>query len=296
MHRMQANWIELRCCIEADAREDLEAFLEAAGASSITLTEGDRSLFQESGTHDPDRWERLEIRAQFKPGKDLIPVLASMRDRLPPGTPVEMLELEDRDWEHSWKEHWQPQLFAGGLCVCPSWCIPPPSAIHVVFLEPGRAFGTGTHETTALCLDWLAGSGEVAGKAVVDYGCGSGILALAAGRLGAATTFAVDIDDEALDVTRDNARVNGMGDRVRTGRPELLDAANADIIVANILLEPLLTLESRFQELLSPGGWLVLSGLLVTQIASVLEVYSRRFNMEIPVRRGEWVLLSGRRR
>ncbi len=292
---MQASWIELRCCIDAGARADLEAVLKAAGAASITLTEGDSSLFEESGTHDPDRWEHLEIRAQFESGKDLDPVVASVRERLPPGTPVEVFEFEDRAWEHSWKEHWQPQLFAGGLCVCPTWCVPPPSASHVVFLDPGRAFGTGTHETTALCLDWLAASGEVPGKAVVDYGCGSGILALAAARLGAATTFAIDIDDEALDVTRDNARVNSLGDHVRTGRPELLDAASADIIVANILLEPLLTLASRFQELLTPGGWLVLSGLLVTQIEPVLEVYSRRFNMGTPVRRGEWVLLSGRR-
>lgn len=146
-----------------------------------------------------------------------------------------------------------------------------------------------------MCLDWLAASGAVAGKAVVDYGCGSGILALAAARLGAATTFAIDIDDEALDVTRDNARVNGLGNRVRIGRPELLVAANADIIIANILLEPLLTLESRFQALLTAGGWLVLSGLLANQTAPVLEVYSRRFNMGTPIQRGEWVLLSGLR-
>ena len=292
---MEANWIELRCCIDADARADLEAFLEAAGAASITLTQGDRSLFQASGTDDSEHWEHLEIRAQFASGKDLDPVLSSVRERLPPGTLIEVIEIQDRAWEHSWREHWQPQLFSGGLCVCPTWCVPPPSANHVVFIDPGRAFGTGTHETTALCLDWLAASGAVAGKAVVDYGCGSGILALAAARLGAATTFAIDIDDEALDVTRDNARVNGLGNRVRIGRPELLVAANADIIIANILLEPLLTLKSRFQALLTAGGWLVLSGLLANQIAPVLEVYSRRFNMGTPIQRGEWVLLSGRR-
>ena len=253
---MEANWIELRCCIDADARADLEAFLEAAGAASITLTHGDGSLFQASGTDDSEHWEHLEIRAQFASGKDLDPVLSSVRERLPPGTLIEVIEIQDRAWEHSWREHWQPQLFSGGLCVCPTWCVPPPSANHVVFLDPGRAFGTGTHETT---------------------------------------TFAIDIDDEALDVTRDNARVNGLGNRVRIGRPELLVAANADIIIANILLEPLLTLESRFQALLTAGGWLVLSGLLANQTAPVLEVYSRRFNMGTPIQRGEWVLLSGLR-
>lgn len=272
----------------------LEARLEALGALAITLADGDTDVFGEPGRDADAAWSRFAVTALFGADTDPERLVAAVRAHCGDDTKVTVSRLAEREWDDAWRERWQPQRYAGGLCVCPTWCEPPADAHAVVRLDPGRAFGTGTHETTALCLDWLATSATVRGARVVDYGCGSGVLALAAARLGAASVCAVDIDADALEVARANAALNGLDDRVRFGSPEVASAG--DVLVANILLGPLLELAPRFATLLAGTGRLALSGLLATQCDTVLAAYGDAFTMEPPVVRGDWALLTGRRR
>ena len=262
--------------------------------ASISLTKGDTTVFDEPGVAAGAAWSCFEVRALFDLHTDRARLMAIIRESVPAIASIETIEIAEQPWQDAWKENWQPQMFAAGLCVCPRWCRPLAAARHVIYLDPGLAFGTGTHETTALCLDWLARSGDIHGATVVDYGCGSGILALAAAHLGAAVTYAVDIDEDALAVAEGNAAFNELP--IHTGHPRLVTGRTVDIIAANILLEPLLALEPSFAELLREDGRIVLSGLPATQVAPALEVYGERFTMEAPVVRGEWVLLAGRRR
>ena len=288
------GWFELRCRIPAGQWAELELELENQGAASITLTEGDTTVCDEPGVHARDRWSSFEVRALFDARIDHTQLIAAIRNEMPAITAIDTVAIEEQAWEDVWKAEWQPQMFAEGLCVCPRWCDPPAGASQVVYLDPGCAFGTGMHETTALCLDWLARCGDIRGRSVVDFGCGSGILACAAARLRAARTYAVDIDEDALAVARDNAAYNELD--INTGHPRLLDGISVDVIVANILLDPLLALEPRFAQHLHDGGRIVLLGLLATQTAAVLDTYRERFTMDAPVLRGEWALLAGRRR
>ena len=163
-------------------------------------------------------------------------------------------------------------------------------------IDPGRAFGTGTHETTALCLDWLTTDAALAGRQVIDFGCGSGILALAAACFGAAEVDAVDIDEDVLAVAQDNIALNGFSDRIRVATPDALTGRRADVLVANILQEPLLALAPSFATLLVPGGRLALCGLLVHQVPRVLEAYAAGFTMAPPQIRGDWALLRSEER
>lgn len=280
--------------MSAEVYAELEFELENSGAASITLTEGDTPAFDEPGGQASADWLSFEVRALFPTRTDPARLIAGLRNKLPTIASFETIEIETQTWSEVWKDQWQPRLFAGGFCVCPRWCRPPAAAKHVLYIDPGRAFGTGTHETTALCLEWLAHAGDISGQAMVDYGCGSGILALAAARLHAAPIYAVDIDEEALAVAGENAAFNGV--KIYTGDPQLINGETVDIIVANILLEPLLALAPRFATHLHDGGRIVLSGLLATQCAAALEVYGERFTMNAPVVRGEWALLAGRRR
>jgi ribosomal protein L11 methyltransferase len=184
-------------------------------------------------------------------------------------------------------------VFADDLCICPSWCEPPPRMRRVLRIDPGRAFGTGTHATTALCLDWLARAPDIVGRHVIDYGCGSGILALAACACGAAPIEAIDIDCDALAVAADNARSNGMAADISFATERAARIAPCDILIANILLEPLLNLAPLFASLVRPGGRIALSGLLNTQVAQVLDAYTAAFTMLDTHTREDWVLLIG---
>ena len=290
------GWIELACRIPAALYPALETALEALGAAAITAADGDTAIFAEPGVANAATWQRLSLTALFADTVDRTLIIEHTRRIV--GAEIDMVftEVVEEVWAESWKAHWQPQEFAGGLWVCPSWCTPPATARHVLRLDPGRAFGTGTHETTALCLEWLARAATLEGLRVIDYGCGSAILALAAMCFGAAGVAAVDIDDDALLVARDNIALNGYGDQITVARPETLGEGQAAVLVANILQEPLLALAPCFHALLAPGGRLALSGLLGTQVARTLEVYRSGFTMDAPQLRGDWALLSGVRR
>lgn len=290
------GWIELACRCPAARFPAFERALEQAGAASITTADGDTEIFGEPGMPVDVTWNAFVVTALFEDDVDRNRLVRTVHALLGTETPVRFTALAEQEWAEAWKAHWQPQAFAGDLWVVPSWCDAPAGARHVLKLDPGRAFGTGTHETTALCIDWLACEAALPRARVVDYGCGSAILALAAMAFGAARVDAVDIDDDALVVARENVLLNDRAQDIAVGRPESLPAAAADVLVANILMEPLLALAARFHALLAPGGRIAVSGLLVGQVERVLEAYRGTFTMDAPSTRGDWALLSGTRR
>jgi ribosomal protein L11 methyltransferase len=263
-----------------------------AGAASLTLEDaGDDPVLEPPPGATP-LWPHVRIKALFD--------IAIDPDALRASFPDATLEyIEDRAWEREWLKDFQPMRFGRRLWICPGGQRPSPEeaaqAACLIELDPGLAFGTGTHPTTALCLEWLE-SASLTGRFVVDYGCGSGVLAIAALKLGARAALAVDIDPQALLATHDNAVRNGVADRLTAGGPAEAQSAPADILVANILAEPLLELAPAFAQRVAAGGFIVLSGVLQGQAAPVASRYAAWFDMRPATVRDDWALLYGVRR
>jgi ribosomal protein L11 methyltransferase len=218
--------------------------------------------------------------------------------RLPAGLAhsISRDSFKDRDWEQAYRQHFKPIQCAPTLWIVPSWTDPPDSDATIVRLDPGLAFGTGGHPTTALCLAWLAQQ-QLEGLELIDFGCGSGILAIAAIKLGAARVLAVDIDPQALEACKSNMETNAIEpERIPTCLPQELGSATVDLLMANILAGPLLDLAQRFAGLVRPGGKILLSGILTSQREEIQSAYNRYFEMEPARQRDEWVCLSGQRR
>jgi ribosomal protein L11 methyltransferase len=235
------------------------------------------------------------VKAVFDADTDPASIATALAAALP-GAPVPRFEvLADKAWEREWLKDFRPMRFGRRLWVCPGGMQAGETDAVRIELDPGLAFGTGTHPTTALCLEWLDAQ-PVDGRQVVDYGCGSGILAIAAARLGAARVRAMDIDPQALIATRDNAVRNGVIDRLDiTGDPEL-GPASADLLLANILAGPLVELAPRFARAVRPGGLIAVSGLLADQAATVTAAYRPWFDIGTTATREGWALVAGRRR
>ncbi len=287
-----AGWCQLLAEAPAEAVPALEALLEAAGALSVTVQDaGDQPLLEPPPGATP-LWHRVRLAALFPAGSPL----ADLAQRLETAgaRAVRTEPLGERDWVRAWLDDFRPMSFGRRLWVVPSGHQPPdPGAVNLR-LDPGLAFGTGTHPTTAMCLRWLD-AGLPAGATVLDYGCGSGILAVAAARLGAARVTAVDIDPQALAATRANAAANGVGDRVRVLAPEALAPEPVEVVLANILAGPLVELAPVLAAHLAPGGHLVLSGLLAAQAPAVAAAYAPWLALAEWAREAEWVCLAGRR-
>jgi ribosomal protein L11 methyltransferase len=242
-------------------------------------------------------WERVRLVALMDPeAANLESLRRSLGERLgcdPPGWTVE--RLEDRLWERAWMDHFTPMRFGADLWVVPSHMEPPePGAVNLR-LDPGLAFGTGTHPTTALCLEWLA-ENPPRGFEVIDYGCGSGILAVAALKLGAARVHGVDNDPQALEASRTNARANDVAGGLRLSGPDEPDPPAADLVLANILANVLIELQPRLSRATRPGGQIVLSGILNDQAGSVMAAFEDDFILEPPLQREDWVCITGMRR
>lgn len=204
-------------------------------------------------------------------------------------------QIEDKDWEREWMDNFHPMQFGKRLWICPSWReVPDPNAVNVM-LDPGLAFGTGTHPTTSLCLQWLD-SLDLEGKTVIDFGCGSGILAIAALKLGAKQAIGIDIDPQAILASQNNAEANGVAEKLQLflakDQPRELQA---DVVVANILAGPLKELAPNIITLVKPNGNLGLSGILATQAESVCEAYSEAFTLDPVVEKEEWCCITGRK-
>ena len=286
---------ELVFSLDAARFAAVERLLESLGALAITQLDGDTFVAAEPGTPSTMAWQRFEVRALFDESEAENLVRAALYNELG-DIPIETRELVDQDWDQVWKNNWRPEMFAGGICICPSWCRPPATAEHVISLDPGQAFGTGSHETTALCMAWLAEQAPLHGQHLIDYGCGSGILALAAMKLGADSAVGADIDPVAVRVAEQNVKSNGFAGRIEIQSSESAITRKADVLIANILFEPLSLLVDEFARLLKPGGRIALAGLLNNQRDALLAVYAPAFRMEFTSQAGDWALLSGYRR
>lgn len=279
------------CSVEQVAR--LSQGLEDAGAIAVTLCAGSDEALCERVPGTESLWKVTRLNGLF-PGTVEVAELAEMLEGLlaPEALPPCTVErVPDSDWSDSWKVHFKPFRIADRLWIGPSWHRPPATDTVNVVLDPGRAFGTGTHATTALCLEWLA-SAELDGADVIDYGCGSGILAIAAAKLGARHVFAVDIDPSALEVTRENASRNGVQGAITAVLPEALPRLQVDILVANILAEPLIALAPHFAALVRNGGFASLSGILQMQVDAVSAAYRPWFRVSECLVREGWTRIG----
>lgn len=289
-------WLQLVFDSNRERAPELEDALLELGALSVTLQDNADEPVLEPGVGETPLWSETRLLALFDEDTNPDAVIAALREQLPALPNWRAERVEDQAWERAWMDDFQPQRFGARLWVCPSWCEPPDPDGVILALDPGLAFGTGTHPTTALCLEWLDGQ-PLAGATVVDYGCGSGILAIAALLLGAERAVAVDNDPQALIATRDNAERNGIApDRLVTCLPDALPAGTvAEVVVANILAGPLQALAPTLTGLCAPGGRLALSGILAEQAEPVAAAYRPRFTLAEPTTRAEWVRLDGRK-
>ncbi|MGE3771865.1 MAG: 50S ribosomal protein L11 methyltransferase [Gammaproteobacteria bacterium] len=294
---MSDAWLKLALPATDRTVPALEQAFEDAGALAVSVEALDDSAprFAEPQHADTSLWPDCLVEGLFAADVDIDGVLAQLAAA---GFEVAGARRElfaDEDWQTRWREQFSPLRFAGDLWIVPTWHAIPAGATRIIRLDPGMAFGTGTHPTTGLCLDWLGGELELAGMSVLDYGCGSGILAIAAQRHGARRVVGVDIDPQALVVARENAASNACAD-IPFLLPPAFGPERFDVLVANILLNPLIALAAEFDAGLVPGGRIGLSGLLADQIDAAMTVYAARFKMDPPVVRGEWAFLSGRKR
>jgi ribosomal protein L11 methyltransferase len=272
----------------------IEETLTSLGATSVTLEDAADDPVLEPAPGETPLWPTVRLRALFREDADPRAIQAGLVELLLPTTLLRFEVLEDRPWEREWLRDFHPMRFGRRLWVCPDGQAAGDANAVRVALDPGLAFGTGTHPTTALCLEWLDGS-ELRGCRVIDYGCGSGILAIAALKLGAAEAFAYDIDPQARLATRDNAVRNGVADRLTITATAPQEPESCDVLVANILAKPLTELADRFAALLRAGGRIVLSGLLPEQVESVAVAYRPWFMIGATTVRDGWALLSGSR-
>lgn len=291
-------WLELS--INVPEGEDVSRYEDAlldAGALSVTLSGAADRPVLEPGPGETPLWEHTRVTGLFTEDADPAHIGEALRTALQlPATPdLATQRLEDQDWSRAWMDSYRPMRFGQRLWVCPDGYAPPdPDAVNLR-LDPGLAFGTGTHPTTALCLEWLAGH-DLQGLEVIDYGCGSGILAIAALLLGASRVWAVDNDPQALIAAHDNAEKNRVQDRITVLAPEHLPALQSDLLIANILAAPIVALAELFKDRVTPGGGIVLSGILQSQAAMVKAAYDPWFQMSEPSTREEWVRLEGLRK
>jgi ribosomal protein L11 methyltransferase len=296
-------WLELSLTIRAAEQPRVETALEDLGALSITLQDADAETPDEEAIFEPGvgelpLWNQIVLNALFDADADKRGLTAAIADDLPFIEPAQITwrVVDDQDWTRAWMDQFKPMPFGRRLWVYP-WNIEPPveGDIVVVRLDPGLAFGTGTHPTTAMCLEWLDGQ-QMADKLVLDYGCGSGILAIAALKLGAARAVGIDNDPQALISSHDNAERNGVHADLAVYLPGEAPKELADVLVANILAGPLGELAPTFAAAVKPGAPFALSGILHGQHEELLVRYAEWFE-DLEVRMLEdWVRISGRRR
>ena len=289
------SWLRISIVSASHDPELISELFSAAGALSITFEDAADQPILEPLPGETSLWSHTLVSGLFTDGVDASHIVGDIRRTLgDPNLQTTTTPVEDQDWERSWMDQFQPLQFGRRLWICPKWHTPPQPDDVNIMLDPGLAFGTGTHPTTALCLEWLD-SNDLNGKTMIDYGCGSGILAIAAAKLGAHQVYAVDHDPQALNATTNNAIANLVDDRISISVPEALPELTVDVLLANILAGPLLDLAPRFARLVQKGGTLVLSGILNEQTSILMEKYHTWFNMEPATTREEWVRLNGQR-
>ncbi|ABK38669.1 Ribosomal protein L11 methyltransferase [Aeromonas hydrophila] len=288
-------WIQIRINATAKTADKVSNMLLGRGAQAVTFMDAKDVPVYEPMPGETPLWGETEVMGLFDAETDPAPTIAFFQQIFGEDVGYKVEQLEDKDWVREWMDHFHPMQFGERLWICPSWRdVPNPDAVNVM-LDPGLAFGTGTHPTTALCLQWLDGL-DLAGKTVVDFGCGSGILGIAALKLGAARVIGIDIDPQAIQASRDNAERNGVADQIELYLPaDQPQDVEADVVVANILAGPLRELAPLIAGHGKAGSLMALSGVLESQAPELETIYGQWFEMDPTAVKEEWCRLSGRK-
>ena len=285
-------WLQLETNIGDRAPETIESLLEGLGAIAITLEDaGDHALFEPAPGETP-LWPEMILTALFPDDASQADICAALDGQIKPAD-LEFSQVEEEDWEARFTRDLRPRQFGRRLWITPDSSHAPPGDSASVILAPGLAFGTGDHPSTAMCLRWLEAM-DLRGARVLDYGCGSGVLGLAAVALGAGSACLVDIDPQALQAAADNASRNGLSDRISIASPGKTDnSVRFDILLANILSGTLIELGPELDRLMRPGARLAISGILAGQADDVIAAWSGWADMTVGERAEDWVLLTG---
>ena len=275
---------------------EVEAVFERHGALAVTLSDAGDTPVLEPLPGDAPLWRDTQVTGLFSDEQDLDDLQRDLHRTFGLGElpPHRIEELPDRVWEREWLAHFRPMQFGRRLWICPSGFSVDVEDAVVVRLDPGLAFGTGTHPTTALALEWLDGL-DLAGSRVLDFGCGSGVLSVAALLLGADAVTACDIDPQALEATRENAAKNAVGERLTVTPDAGPPSGNYDVVVANIVSGTLIRCADAIAGHMAAKGRVLLSGILEEQVPELVEAYRDRVAFERPLVRAGWVRLTGRR-
>lgn len=275
-----------------DQTELFDQMCEQLEALSVTIIAADEEEIFEPELNTTPLWQQCQIKILFEEGRDISSLIALTKQL---DVTLTSEEIEQQDWQNIWRQQFHKTTYGKRITICPSYEAGDQVEPYTIVLDPGLAFGTGKHPTTSLCLKWLDHVIQ-GGETVIDYGCGSGILALAAAKLGAQKIIAVDIDEQALQATQDNALNNGVTN-IETVTPESMPSIKADILIANILCNPLIELAPTLRNLLKDKGNIALSGILPRQVDTILATYQPLFDAQyITTEQGEnndeWVLIS----
>ncbi|MGJ0516673.1 MAG: 50S ribosomal protein L11 methyltransferase [Methylomicrobium sp.] len=287
-------WQQITVITDEQTAPEIAELFSDLGAVSVTYMDAEDEPVYEPAIGETKIWSNTQVIALYELDANLESVTTRVRQTFG-ATQLRdwrQEQIEDQAWERAWMQYYQPMKFGGKLWVCPTGQEQREQGTVCMLLDPGLAFGTGTHPTTALCLEWLAVH-DLAGKTVIDYGCGSGILAVAAVLLGAKEAHAVDIDPQALTATLSNAEKNAVQDKIKVYLPEQLPKMQADIVLANILAKPLCELSERISALVKSGGALVLSGILAEQTTQVADAYRSSIELNAPAQQEDWIRLDG---
>lgn len=287
-------WKQVTLIANGDKAEEISDILFFLGAVSVTYQDAKDDPILEPLPGEQRVWPNTKVIDLFEKGTDTAPVVSYLQHLYGDNFPIVAHDLEDQDWVRAWMDNFKPIKCGKNLWITPSWC-ETQDGINVI-LDPGLAFGTGTHPTTFLCLGFLDSLENLSEKEVLDYGCGSGILAISALKLGAKKAYGVDIDPQALIASKDNAQRNQVEDKL-----ELFDGASkqipqCSIVVANILAGPLAQLEPNIAALCQSQGKLALSGILESQAQEVIDAYSKDFDIEYTKVKEGWVLIVATRK
>ena len=296
------KWLQIHITVDQAQVDFTETLLSSLGAVSVTLDDAENQDLLEPLPGETPLWNKVIVTGIYaqEEGEEIdINALETFIRAQMPEAPIRYEFIEDQEWERTWMDAYEPIQIGEKYWIVPEWMEAPEADAVNIKLDPGLAFGTGNHASTFLCLQWL-GKTDVKDKIVIDYGCGSGILGVAALLLGAKKVYATDIDPQAVLATQQNAELNGVLDRLYVGLPEEfneeLGAIKADVFVANILAGPLMMLEPHFAELVKAEGEFALAGIIEEQVTDVSSVYSNHFDiLEVAKRDEYWCRISGKR-
>jgi len=292
------NWSQLSLVVDANQADLVSTMLEVFLAQAVTTENAGEDEFYEIAFPGTPDWKKVAVTGLFEEQVDVEPIIEFIHSQLSQQeVPTSVSKLVDQDWERVWLSSFKPIQVGTKLWVCPSWCEPVDANARNIILDPGLAFGTGTHATTAMCLNWLSDQ-NLSEKNVLDYGSGSGILAIAAVFSGAAHADAVDIDPLAVTACKENAERNGVEEKVIAYLPDQIGSdsqqpATYDLVIANILADVIIELRDTLLVHLKPGGRLLLTGILNTQADRVIAAFGDDYTFEKEIR-DQWSLLASR--